>query len=265
MNAGHPIPERLVPGTLSWQMYEVEHRQRYEFFAPRCRGHQVLDAACGVGYGSQILREHGAARVVGIDLAFDAANYGNIHFGESAHFLSGNVERLPFRANSFDAVLSFETIEHVPNPALVLDEVKRLLKPNGWFVCSTPNKEFVPASGIKPHNPYHESEMNWHEFHELVARRFEIKEQYFQSHSPSFLRYLKLLQQIEKLNKPIRYSGLLRLENALRRLLGRECWQEPTPLPASLSHAMPGDFVIEPLSQISPTLLTFVIVASPKY
>ena len=68
MTSFHDVPERLVPGTLAWDLYEVEHRQRYEFFSPQCRGLKVLDAACGVGYGTQILREQGAVFVAGIDL-----------------------------------------------------------------------------------------------------------------------------------------------------------------------------------------------------
>lgn len=260
MTESHNIPERLVPGSLAWELYAVEHQQRYEFFAPQCRGLKVLDAACGVGYGTRILREQGASCVVGIDLAYDAVNYAASHYGAACvSFLAGNVQELPFDSHIFDIVLSFETLEHVPHPAVFLDQVKRVLKPNGLFICSTPNKEFVPLAGKKPHNPYHTSEMTLDEFKALVGQRFEIMEQYFQSHSPAFLRYVELLHYVEAMGKPVRFSKLLHIENRLRRLLGYPSWDEILPMQSRLGRAFQGDFVIEPLVKPANEQLTFIL------
>ena len=66
MNETEPrcdVPERLVPGTLSWELYKVEHQQRYQWASKYCDGKDILDVACGVGYGSEILARQGAASV----------------------------------------------------------------------------------------------------------------------------------------------------------------------------------------------------------
>src|SRR5262245_34302247 len=96
------VPERLVAGTLAWELYEVEHKQRYEWAANYCQGKTVLDAACGTGYGSEILRQSGAAKVIGVDLALDAISAN----GQPRRALLTNADacRLPFADQSFDAV-----------------------------------------------------------------------------------------------------------------------------------------------------------------
>ena len=69
------IPERLMPNTSEWDMYIAEHRQRYEFAAEYCVNAHVLDAACGVGYGSDLLHRKGAFNVLGVDLSSEAIQY----------------------------------------------------------------------------------------------------------------------------------------------------------------------------------------------
>src|SRR5688500_9772863 len=76
------IPERIVPGTLPWEIYEYEHKQRYSYFASRCRNLAVLDAACGVGYGSAMLAKAGAQSVVGADISKEAVDYARCHFAQ---------------------------------------------------------------------------------------------------------------------------------------------------------------------------------------
>src|SRR5258708_30443469 len=66
------VPERLVPGTLAWDLYQVEHKQRYEWALDYCQGKRVLDVACGTAYGSTILAQSGAAHVVGVDMSAEA-------------------------------------------------------------------------------------------------------------------------------------------------------------------------------------------------
>ena len=80
MQANGVAPERLVPGTVEWTVYNCEHRQRYEFFAPRCHNLKILDAACGVGYGSHILAKSGAHWVTGVDVSVEAINYAKQHY-----------------------------------------------------------------------------------------------------------------------------------------------------------------------------------------
>src|SRR5262249_61229958 len=100
--------ERIVPGTLEWDLFYLEHSQRYEFFAPICTGKRVLDAACGVGYGSRIIAGHGAAQVCGVDLSREAIDYATMHFSHPAiRYVVADCTRLETLQTQFDVVISF--------------------------------------------------------------------------------------------------------------------------------------------------------------
>jgi ubiquinone/menaquinone biosynthesis C-methylase UbiE len=256
------VPERLVPGSEAWRLYEVEHRQRYQWAARYCSGRRVLDVACGVGYGSEILRQAGATIVIGVDLAFEAfpAN------GHRAQTLFANAEacRLPFGDGTLDAVVSFETIEHVPHPERLLQEIRRVLKRDGICICSSPNRDFQPFAGSREPNPYHISEMSFAEFDRLFTKYFLVTERFSQSHSESYIRHLQLLRELDARLKPIRFSRLLRMENKIRQLLGRDSLNGLGSLPPQLVRAVSGDYLIEPLRDPATNLLTFIFVGEPK-
>lgn len=252
------VPERLVPGTLTWELYEVEHKQRYEWAAKYCAGQTVLDVACGVGYGSEIIRESGATRVIGVDLEVGAISNGN---GRQALFANADACRLPFADRSFDAIVSFETIEHVHEPEALLREFTRVLKPHGICICSSPNRDFQPFwGGHKEVNPFHISEMNYGEFERLFTRYFSVSERYAQTHSESYIRHLQLLRELDARLKPIRLSRLLRLEKKIRHWLGRDSLDGLESLPTQLTRGVPGDYILTPLREPANNLLTFIFV-----
>jgi ubiquinone/menaquinone biosynthesis C-methylase UbiE len=256
------VPERLVPGTLAWELYEVEHKQRYEWAAKYCRGKRVLDVACGTGYGSEILRQSGAATVIGVDVAFKAIAPN----GNRAEALLTNADacKLPFADQSFDAVVSFETIEHVAQPETLLREIARVLKRDGMCICSSPNREFQPYSGNKEENPFHISEMTYSDFDQQFTKYFSVAERFSQTHSENYLRHLQLIRELDARLKPLRFSRLLRMEKKIRAWLGRDSLNGLESLPAQLVRAVPGDYVISPLKEPSPKLLTFIFVGKPR-
>lgn len=121
-------------------------------------GDRVLDAACGLGYGSRILADGTLAETVrGLDLDLDAVAYATQHYAASRPRLSfeardvASLGELP--GASFDVIVSFETVEHVADPDAFLAACARLLSPGGRFVCSVPN-EWLDEHGVDP-NPHH--------------------------------------------------------------------------------------------------------------
>ena len=115
------------------------HLGRYRFAAPLVAGKDVLDAACGTGYGTAILAQQ-AATVAGVDISGDAVSYAREHYAASnTRFVQAPVELTAFPDQSFDAVVSFETLEHTLSPQAALREFARVLRPKGELILSAPN------------------------------------------------------------------------------------------------------------------------------
>ena len=165
--------ERVVPGKTPQEIYK-EHIDRYIFAASLTENKDVLDVACGTGYGVGCLVERGARRVTGVDISIEAANYARDWFGasESAIFVCADGAMLPFIDNSFDIVVSFETLEHIRTYRKFLSECRRVLKENGSLICSTPNRRVFSPNLAKPLNPFHVREFWPEEFHCLLCRYF---------------------------------------------------------------------------------------------
>ncbi len=105
--------ERFVPGIQDSKL-EIEHYQRYLSVLKLVEGKCVLDAACGEGYGSNIL-SNSAKEVIAVDIDEGAINRAReLYKGKgNLSFRQGNIEKLDIQDNSIDVAVSFETIEHV--------------------------------------------------------------------------------------------------------------------------------------------------------
>jgi SAM-dependent methyltransferase len=162
-------PERIVPDDEPPGIVAL-HLKRYLFAQPYCSGKVVLDAACGSGYGSAELGRV-ATRVVGVDVDAPAVEYACSRYGGgNVEFDVMDVADLRFDDGSFDVVVSFETIEHVPDREAFLREVTRVLRPWGTFVVSTPSVEHTTE---RPQNPYHHVEYARDDFVRLLSPHFE--------------------------------------------------------------------------------------------
>ncbi len=162
--------ERFIPGVAGeiW----IEHWHRYHLALPLVAGKDVLDVACGAGYGSALLARR-ARSVCGVDIAPEAlVHAASAHAGAAGLcFAAGDCARLPFAGASFDIVVSFETIEHIAAQEQFLDEIARVLRPGGLLVLSSPNRpEYSEARGTT--NPYHVHELDRGELAALVGARF---------------------------------------------------------------------------------------------
>lgn len=121
---------------------EVQHIiGRYSFASKFVEGKEVLEVACGSGYGGNLFMSKGAKSVVGGDLWESAiAHAKSTYRKEGLSYQVLNATKLPFPDSSFDVVISIETIEHVVGYNDFIRECSRVLKNGGVFVCSTPNK-----------------------------------------------------------------------------------------------------------------------------
>ncbi|MDH1683280.1 methyltransferase domain-containing protein [Pseudomonas chengduensis] len=134
------------------------HVGRYHFAARFIRpGDAVLDAACGLGYGTYVIRSETQARsCIGIDASEYGIDYARLNFGgEATSFVQGMLPDclMSIPDNSIDHVLCFETLEHVLDPVRVLAEFQRVLTPGGRLTCSVPH-DWSDETGADP-NPFH--------------------------------------------------------------------------------------------------------------
>lgn len=119
----------------------ADHRERYAFAAKLVEG-TVLDAACGCGYGSRMLMDAGH-RVIGVDVEPDAIDHALKHFA-GPEYMVGDVQDMTLP--ECDAVVSFETIEHLKHPEWFLRAARGVAK---QLIVSTPNEDRYRFDPIK--------------------------------------------------------------------------------------------------------------------
>lgn len=159
--------ERMVPHA-SDVATELFHWQRYLFFRPWYEGKKVVDAASGEGYGVNYASNF-ATEAVGIDLADDAIAHARSKYPKPS-FVKGDV--CAYDYSDADLVISFETIEHLPDPTAFL---KALSACKGDIVISTPNRHtHSPGNdlGDQPLNHFHTIEWTPTEFAKLIEENF---------------------------------------------------------------------------------------------
>ena len=116
----------------------THHVLRYEYAAQMAKG-RTLDAACGVGYGSQILSEKVPA-VVGVDASHEAIEWAKFYF-PGPKYICATIEEEAWDGE-YETVVSIETIEHLKDPTKALQAFRRACI--GTFIASVPNEERYP-------------------------------------------------------------------------------------------------------------------------
>jgi SAM-dependent methyltransferase len=149
-----------------------EHFHRYALAARWCVNARTLDAACGEGYGSAILARS-AASVEAVDISEDAIAHARQRYGQldNVGFETADCTHLPFADNEFDRVVSFETLEHLEAQDQLLAEFRRVLKPEGCLILSSPDKATY-SGGHSSANEYHVKELNRDELEALIEKYF---------------------------------------------------------------------------------------------
>lgn len=165
--------------------YDVEnierHESRYYFAAKHLTADMsVLDCACGSGYGSDILKNF-CSRVIGIDIDQNAVDFANSQYkSEHLNYICGDIRVISDTLPKMDTVICLETLEHVPDPRILLDGFMKVLKEDGQFIVSTPVRE---SSRENPLNCYHVLEYSSADLRRVLNHYFYQVDVYLQDQS----------------------------------------------------------------------------------
>ena len=152
----------------------------------------ILEIGTGMGYGVEIIAPK-ATRYISIDKELPA----QINQLENVEYYDMEVPPIGFENCSFDAVVSFQVIEHIDDDIACVREVARVLRPGGKFVVSTPN---APMSLTR--NPWHVREYNADELRNLLECHFSKVEAYGVIGNEKIMEYYrKNRQSVRKITR----------------------------------------------------------------
>jgi 2-polyprenyl-3-methyl-5-hydroxy-6-metoxy-1,4-benzoquinol methylase len=153
------------------------HAVSYRFAERWTEGREVLDCGCGSGYGTAGAAA-GATSVVGVDVSRQAIEHARANFSAPNLAFEPTEEEqpLPFPDRSFDTVLSFQVIEHVRHPDAHLSEIRRVLRPDGHLVLTTPDRRTRLFPAQRPWNRWHRTEYGERSLRRLLTPHFDAVE-----------------------------------------------------------------------------------------
>lgn len=222
--------ERIIPGTIEWQAFYANHICRYEFAKEEIIKNgaiNILDAACGVGYGSFFLGSNNQLKITAIDRSKEALDIAKKDFNRNnIAYINDDCQVLLDASSNglFDSIVSFETLEHLPKPELFISRCFELLKVGGKLIISTPN-QFVSSPNGEKNWEFHEKEYTPVELNNLLSAegfssiqifgqqftpigrfRDQIRDELYKISSNPFIRLGKKFQSIFRGH---RFSALL--------------------------------------------------------
>lgn len=206
--------ERFIPSVEGETAYE--HLHRYAFALECAADKVVLDIASGEGYGSYLLSQC-AHIAVGMDISTEAVAHASVKYGHQKNlsFCVASCISIPAADNTFDVVVSYETIEHISDHDEMLDEIERVLKPEGVLLVSSPNKKAY-SDDANFQNDFHVRELYLEEFKKLLGDRYShvhfigqrlILSSHlwpidYKEYEPTLVHYTGDISYIEKANTP---------------------------------------------------------------
>ncbi|GIV64151.1 MAG: hypothetical protein KatS3mg045_1490 [Bellilinea sp.] len=204
--------ERIYPQDVHPYVW-ADHIHRYKWASQFAKGN-VLDFACGVGYGSTyILESSRVKKYFGADLSFEAIRFAYREYRfTSTNFLVAHSDYLPFLKSSFDTIICFETLEHLEQPERLVEQFASLLKEDGIFIGSVPSREQeLQINRIYGENPFHKTKFDFVRLNRLLSQYFHNVYYFKQS-----LEVGSLLLPLEQ--KPIDSEGKIIEDISLPKL-----------------------------------------------
>jgi O-antigen biosynthesis protein len=163
--------ERYIPGQGGCQL-AYEHLHRYLFALRWAEGEQVLDLACGNGYGAALLARR-ASHVWALDVDQETiAGARKDWCANNLTFVQGDAMQLPLRSGSIGLVVAMEALEHIKDQERLLREIARVCSEDGIALVSTPNKA-VYSDAREYVNPFHVRELYFDDFVSLLKKHFK--------------------------------------------------------------------------------------------
>jgi SAM-dependent methyltransferase len=166
------------------------------------QGGLVLDAGCGRSLFTEI-RPRWPFRIVAADVDHELMRSRQAEFGD-LRFLVGDATPLAFRAGAFDAVFAGELIEHLPDPRPGVAEFRRVLRPGGTLVLTTPNRlrlANVADGSERPYSPDHLSELSYDEVRALLQSEGFVIRSATGLHLELLLNWLSPLPKLDRLQR----------------------------------------------------------------
>lgn len=209
--------ERILParhGEIS--VVFSRHKFAYDYVQQFVGNKTVIDIGCGTGYGCKIFAEK-AQFIYGIDYHEEAITYCKKHYpAPNIKYIQMDANAIQF-GRQFDLAVSFQVIEHMPNLAIFISQLKQVVKPNGMIFITTPNVK-RPNRG-EEQNPFHFNEMNYTKFEKLMGDNFSSFEIFGVAYaSPNKMRLVVAKLPFYKWGKRLkRKSGLKKIAT---RVLG---------------------------------------------
>lgn len=140
----------------------------YEFSKPYIADKITADIGCADGYGTQFLADF-TKSTVGVDYSEITIAEARAKHASKTNltFKAGKVPPIPLEDESMDVITAFQFIEHIELRKAFMEDVKRVLKPGGIFICTTPNIKMSIAR-----NPFHVFEYTFDEMQKVAASVF---------------------------------------------------------------------------------------------
>jgi len=147
----HIVPDQIHETRATGQQALALHLDRYRFAATHSTAGRILDIACGVGYGTNLLFDSasGCQYALGLDMDQDSITYARNRYQKEG--ISFELcDAMSFTSTDpFDSIVTLETIEHLPDPKGFINHLTSLLLPGDMLIASVPTTPTIDA------NPYH--------------------------------------------------------------------------------------------------------------